>query len=1166
MIRVTRHLLVSALFTMMVVAACATTAGAQGSRKDDVVFNAQGRPMAGASVRVCTSEATGQPCTPLALIYSDAALTQALANPLSADGLGNYNFYAAPGRYEIEISGPGIVTKQIPNVILPSDPTTPTFTSVTTTIGISAFSLSLTGNLTVSGSTAVTGSLTVGGAPVPSTSGDNQWTAGQRFKGPIPWRDVSTYMPAGGCSSANVTDPDTTGSITSGTTTLTLTAAADFKNGCGITVLGAGATSTLVMPGSCTASVSVAANVATATCGAAHNLNIQNPGGLTEGILITGCTDGTFNGGQVGIQTIPTTTTLTYNFTHANGSTTGFLVSFVVGWAHGAVGSTTYYYKFSACDSGGGCSTAVGPVTITNGNATLTADNYNWLGWSFLNNSTGIAKFVCVYRSPDNITYAAKGTSFTYGFTDRGFTYPVHPDCPATPPASPTAKQLVTTIVSGAGTTSLVLAAAASNTATSQNVYHDETSFLTSCINDAQTDQGVGVAGTHGCLIPAGNYHFNSDPATDRSGGAWGTAIYVDGTVTIQTWPWMFSGINWYLKGQGWSGGASAGGRYPGAAITVGTKVESGLLVQSCSTSIHNLILGNVNGNGLEFSQGVGSLTVICDLDFGEIDIANSNAVGSPGVPLVFDQNALFVKGENLVLIPNQTGIPASILFTTSPYNASITWCCMEFDNIFTDWHGLLFESPGGNGNGRGAPIGFNHWESEVHGLFPTGGLITIDTGFSGSTPGAGVPGPNVPQLKITQMDNADALNINNGGVLLFYKGNLGSADPTILLSQTQAGFSPLVRCSTSMGTNGCLSTPDITTDTIQVLGGVQQNYTGVGTSMAGGPEYVILHPLVTGGTYGTYGAVPPAPAWADSLPAPRTLVVTGTGTGSLAAATYCMVVVGIDSQVGANKGLTLASPEVCQTVGASSSINLSWGLMQSVANSGFMYSDYYLFYGTGGPGTEGNYVDTAIAPQFSATVNYTFTSTAGNVARAVPAIPTAYLSWLYRNTGTNGCFYCYAGANNNGQLGIGEPNPGAGVKLAVLGGTIQGEGGIQAGSDTAFNASPRGAYNAFLPNLTSAAATYQRMTLDKAITVTRLQLVLGTAGAGCTTQSTVSVTDGTSSVTLTTANGTALYDSGAVSQNFAAAANLDIKIATAASGCTTAPQNANVTAQYRMQ
>src|ERR1700674_4585445 len=146
MSRLTNHLLGIVAFTGVVVAAFGVNARAQGSRKDDIVFNAQGRPMAGATVRVCTSAASGQPCSPVALIYSDPGLTQALANPTSTDGLGNYTFYAAPGRYEIEISGPSITTKQIPNVILPSDPTAPTFTTVTTTSSISAFSLSLIGN------------------------------------------------------------------------------------------------------------------------------------------------------------------------------------------------------------------------------------------------------------------------------------------------------------------------------------------------------------------------------------------------------------------------------------------------------------------------------------------------------------------------------------------------------------------------------------------------------------------------------------------------------------------------------------------------------------------------------------------------------------------------------------------------------------------------------------------------------------------------------------------------------------------------------------------------------------------------------------------------------------------------------------------------------------
>src|SRR5579864_5792361 len=131
-------------------------AHAQGTRKDDIVFNSRGIPLAGATVRVCAMSASGQPCTPLALIYSDAALTQALANPTTTDGLGNYFFYAAPGKYEIEISGPGITTKQLPNVILPNDPSSPSFSAV------SAFSLNLGGNLTVNGNTSVVGNLASG--------------------------------------------------------------------------------------------------------------------------------------------------------------------------------------------------------------------------------------------------------------------------------------------------------------------------------------------------------------------------------------------------------------------------------------------------------------------------------------------------------------------------------------------------------------------------------------------------------------------------------------------------------------------------------------------------------------------------------------------------------------------------------------------------------------------------------------------------------------------------------------------------------------------------------------------------------------------------------------------------------------------------------------------
>ena len=285
---------------------------AQSSRKDDIVFNSRGIPLAGASIRVCTMPASGQPCSPLAQIYSDSALTQALANPTSTDGLGNYFFYAAPGKYMIEVSGPGISTKQIPNVILPNDPATPTFSSVSSTGAINAFSLNLTGNLTVNGSTTVLGNLASGtlnlsnqsSPPGAASSGTvNLYTKTTDKKlyykddtgmetgpvgggggggspsgnnGDLQSKNGSTLAASGlndnGTTLAinrdqqnagpnpnfdirsfgayfSLTPPTTTGGINSGSHALTINAAGDYLNGQGIVVYGAGATPSISTPG-----------------------------------------------------------------------------------------------------------------------------------------------------------------------------------------------------------------------------------------------------------------------------------------------------------------------------------------------------------------------------------------------------------------------------------------------------------------------------------------------------------------------------------------------------------------------------------------------------------------------------------------------------------------------------------------------------------------------------------------------------------------------------------------------------------------------------------------------------------------------------------------------------------------------------------------------------
>ncbi|HVB07542.1 MAG TPA: hypothetical protein VNF00_01230, partial [Candidatus Acidoferrales bacterium] len=139
-------------------------APAQGSRHDGVALGEQDKPVAGATIVVCTQPAniTVAPCTPLANLFTDATLTTSAPNPLTSDGLGNYHFYAAPGIYTLQIYGAGIHTYTTPDVILPMNPLNAQVGSLTAMNAISALTLNLGGNLSVGGNANVTGTLTAG--------------------------------------------------------------------------------------------------------------------------------------------------------------------------------------------------------------------------------------------------------------------------------------------------------------------------------------------------------------------------------------------------------------------------------------------------------------------------------------------------------------------------------------------------------------------------------------------------------------------------------------------------------------------------------------------------------------------------------------------------------------------------------------------------------------------------------------------------------------------------------------------------------------------------------------------------------------------------------------------------------------------------------------------
>ena len=182
--------LAGCLALVAIAALAAPSASAQGSRKDDIVFGPEGHPVAGATITVCQSTATGTPCSPLAALFTDATLSVPSQNPFQSDGLGNYHFYAPAGRYIIQITAPQISgTQTFPDVILPADPSS-------TGVGnnISAFGLTLGGNLTVAGNTNISGTLTTANfSPGSFTPLSLSVLGNETITGPRPRIDVTAF-------------------------------------------------------------------------------------------------------------------------------------------------------------------------------------------------------------------------------------------------------------------------------------------------------------------------------------------------------------------------------------------------------------------------------------------------------------------------------------------------------------------------------------------------------------------------------------------------------------------------------------------------------------------------------------------------------------------------------------------------------------------------------------------------------------------------------------------------------------------------------------------------------------------------------------------------------------------------------------------------------------
>lgn len=315
-------------------------------------------------------------------------------------------------------------------------------------------------------------------------------------KGPNPYFDIMRY---GGYFGSGTSPITTTGSITSGTPTLTLAAAQDFANGQGVVVNLAGLT-----PVGRNASFPSAATVGTVTPMGVTNGSTTRSykyvfedyfGGLTAA--------GTAGTTATAAATIGTNTvSLTGVVRDGNGTDT-FTCSTN---CNIAVNTQVQISGFVAASVNGTV------VTVTNPTATTFTVNSNGLPAYTESASGTVSVRACnallpsgslsqesvilrtwIYRQDNgagnyNLVGVSAGQDPFFVDCGQGVTAPAY--VPTTAPAAAQAGYLATTISSGGGTTTLTLAANAGTTATTQTVQHDNSSALIAAWTAAYTAHG----------------------------------------------------------------------------------------------------------------------------------------------------------------------------------------------------------------------------------------------------------------------------------------------------------------------------------------------------------------------------------------------------------------------------------------------------------------------------------------------------------------------------------------------------------------------------------------------------------------------------------------------------------------------------------------------------
>jgi hypothetical protein len=368
-------------------------------------------------------------------------------------------------------------------------------------------------------------------------------------RGPNPFVDIRQF----GARAVNVNlIPSTTASISAGSSTATLASASTFQNGDGITIWGAGPAHSMPTPGAPTVTPSVA-EVGTGT-----GMVVNAPAGTTTfnyeivardkngGLTAASPAGNTTTGNALGAQSVSLTSCSRSNTTvtcvtsaphglvvnaqiHISGtvdpSGANADASFGGWYLVATVPDTTHFTFTSGLDSRNGA-----PTSSTGG--TVHWFNCNHITWSAV---TGAWEYFIYSDRASPGTFALIGVSWPQGISTNlffddfgatmmnGATFPAW--VPTTAPSSATSDALTTTILGGAGTTTLALANSASTTVSGAQAAFDDSPLILAAANGVGNGRPAiyipNSGGTSTCFIVSSYLTLPSQLSIVQAGCLW---------------------------------------------------------------------------------------------------------------------------------------------------------------------------------------------------------------------------------------------------------------------------------------------------------------------------------------------------------------------------------------------------------------------------------------------------------------------------------------------------------------------------------------------------------------------------------------------------------------------------------------------------------------------